>query len=180
MKHFALFLLIALFAGSASANSRDPIRIATGMKPAQQVVAGIVSQALGKAGFRYEFVVIRPDLIGDALKDGKAHVHPAAILSERPGLAERIAAGDVRTLGGLIGNGKDEDIQKLVWPGMKRKWPNAQKLLKRMVLSPEQIADLVRALRGGASAMELSDEWWKANRETWSPWIAASKNWMKP
>ena len=180
MRKLFLALLITLITSGASAKSRDPIRIATGMKPAQQIVALIASRALKKSGFRFEMVSIRPDLLGEALREGKIHVHPAAILSERPGLSDRIEAGDVRALGGLIGNGKDEDIQKLVWPGMKRKWPNAQKLLKRMILPPEEIADLVRGLRGGASAMELSDEWWKANRKTWSPWIAASKNWMKP
>ncbi|MEL7153913.1 MAG: glycine betaine ABC transporter substrate-binding protein [Pseudomonadota bacterium] len=180
MRTVVLALLIALIAGSASAKSRDPIRIATGMKPAQQIVALIASRALKKSGFRFEMVSIRPDLLGEALTNGNVHVLPAAILSERPGLSDRIAADEVRALGGLIGNGRDEDIQKLVWPGMKRKWPNAQKMLKRMVLRPEVIADLVRGLRSGASAEDVAATWWKANKKTWSPWIAASKNWMKP
>ena len=175
----ALLLIVSTVPG-VSAKSRDPIHIATGIKPAQQVVAEIVSLALKKSGFRSEKVVIPPHGLGTALADGSVHMHPSAILSERPGLGDLIASGKVRTLGGLIGNGRDEDIQKLVWPGMKRKWPNAQKMLKRMVLTPAQIADLLRAMQSGTAAADVAAAWWKENPKVWSPWIAASKNWMKP
>ncbi len=63
---------------------------------------------------------------------------------------------------------------------MKQKWPDAQKMLKRMVLSDAKLAKITALVVGGATPDDAVQAWWKANKKTWSPWIAASKNWMKP
>ena len=173
-------LLSLSIAGAVSAKSRDPIQITEGVSPAQQVVSMLVVRALKKSGFKYELVDAAKHSALDALANGKLHAHPAAIVGDHPELRERVSAKEVRSLGGLHGNGQDEDILKLVWPGMKKKWPYAQKMLKRLVLRPEQIADLVGAVKDGASPEEAAADWWKANPKVWKPWIAASKNWMKP
>ena len=173
-------LIAVLICGAASAKSRDPIRVVEGVTPAQQVVSALVVRALKKSGFKFELVGVPEVGLLEGLATGKVHAHPAAIVAEHPGARDRVAAKEVRSLGGLIGNGQDEEILKLVWPGMKKKWPNAQKMLKRMVLPPEQIADLVGAVKDGASAKDVAKDWWKANRRVWSAWVAASKNWMKP
>ena len=69
---------------------------------------------------------------------------------------------------------------KIVATSMKKKWPDAQKMLKRMVLSDAKLAEITNLVDGGLTPDDAVKAWWKTNKKTWSPWIAASKNWMKP
>lgn len=86
----------------------------------------------------------------------------------------------VRSLGGRVGNKRDERVLKIVATSMKKKWPDAQKMLKRMVLSDAKLAEITNLVDGGLTPDDAVKAWWKTNKKTWSPWIAASKNWMKP
>ena len=63
---------------------------------------------------------------------------------------------------------------------MKKRWPDAQKMLKRMVIPADDLAAISDQLAAGQDAEAVADGWWKANNKAWKPWIAASKNWMKP
>ena len=103
-----------------------------------------------------------------------------AIAVELSGLPGAVEARTVRSLGGITANDPDEEMLKLVWPGMKKRWPDAQKMLKRMVIPADDIAAISDQLAGGEGADAVADAWWKANKKAWKPWIAASKNWMKP
>ena len=174
-----LAMILGLF-GSAEANSRKPIRMAEGESAVQQVVLHLAIRALKKSGLKTEtHTVEAPDLIG-ALAEGRVNAHPTAVAAELPGLPGAIEAKTVRSLGGITANSPDEEMLKLVWPGMKKRWPDAQKMLKRMVIPADDLAAISDQLAAGQDAEAVADGWWKANKKAWKPWIAASKNWMKP
>ena len=177
------FLLIAFLAlavaAPADARSRDPIRFAEGQSAAQKVVIPLAHHALKKAGFKTEVVPVPDDLVA-ALADGRVHAHPAVIVADQPALAMAIDVRSVRSLGGLEGNRPDEAVMKIVWPGMKKKWADAQKMLKRMVLPAADVTAMAAEVEAGTTPEDVANAWWKANKKRWSPWIAASKNWMKP
>lgn len=172
-------LSFALF-NAASAKSRDPIRIAMGQDAGQKVVAQIVARALKRSGFKSEFVDLPVTGMVDAIRDGAIHAHPAAFFAKHPALAQSIEDREVRSLGGLANNRKQDEVLKLVWPGMKKKWPNAQKMLKRMIVLDADVAEMSEAVEAGEAPEAVAKAWWKANPKSWKPWIAASKNWMKP
>ena len=176
-----LVLLMVLGAfGTADAKSKKPIHMVQGEDAVQQVVTHIAIRALGKAGFKTEIrAVARPDLIG-GLVEGDVHAHPTAFAAAYPGLMGAIQDKTIRSLGGVSTNSPDEDMLKLVWPGMKKRWPDAQKLLKRMVITVEDLAAFSEQLAAGEGPEDVAGAWWGANKKSWKPWIAASKNWMKP
>lgn len=160
------------------AKSKDPIRLAAGDDLDSQVMATLAAKALRKSGFKVELIELAADQAAEALVSGALHAHPNLVRSS--GLDMAIADKAVRSLGGRVGNKRDEPVLKVVAITMKLKWPDAQKMLKRMVLSDEMLASITAEVTGGASPDEAVAAWWKANKKTWSPWIAASKNWMKP
>lgn len=161
-----------------SAKSKDPIRLALGQDIDSRVMAALASKALRKSGFKVVIVDIPDDHSVEALIAGALHAHPNLTRSRI--LEEAIADKAVRSLGGRVGNNADEPVMKIVAMSMKKKWPDAQKMLKRMVLSNARLADITALVKGGASPEDAVKAWWKTNKKTWSPWVAASKNWMKP
>lgn len=177
-----LFLASLAAMGAAptaiAAKSKAPIRLALGQDIDSRVIAALASKALRKSGFKVEVVDIPDDQSIEALISGALHAHPN--LARSRVLEEAIADKAVRSLGGRVGNKADEPVMKVVATSMKKKWPDAQKMLKRMVLSDAKLADITALVKGGASPEDAVTAWWKTNKKTWSPWIAASKNWMKP
>ncbi len=160
------------------AKSKDPIRLALGRDTESQVMSALAARALRKSGFKVEIVNIADDQAVQALTAGDMHAHPN--LARFDGLAAAIESKTVRSLGGRIGNKPGEAVLKVVALSMKKKWPDAQKMLKRMVLSDAKLAEIAAVVAGGATPEDAVNAWWKTNKKTWSPWIAASKNWMKP
>ena len=174
-----LALVLGVF-GAAEANSRKPIRMVEGEGDVQQVVLHLAIRALRKSGFKIETqTVAQADMIG-ALAEGRVHAHPTVIAAAHPGLVGAIDTKAVRSLGGISSNNPDEAMLKLVWPGMKKRWPDAQKMLKRMVIPTGDLAAFSDQLAAGQGAEAVATDWWKANKKAWKPWVAASKNWMKP
>lgn len=175
------FIAVALAAAAPKilwAKSKDSIRLAAGNDLDSQVMAALAAKALRKSGFKVELVEIAADQAAEALVGGALHAHPNLLRSAR--LDTAIADKTVRSLGGRVANKRDEPVLKVVAVAMKRKWPDAQKMLKRMVLSDAKLASIAAGVTDGASPDEAVAIWWKTNKKTWSPWIAASKNWMKP
>ena len=177
----AWIALALLQFGAAEAKSKKPIRLVEGQTVSQQVVSTIAVRALKKAGFKSELVTMPDAEAPAALTGGSAHVH----LSMPNGgagssLAEMLAEDRVLLLGGLRGNKPDEPVLKVVSLSLKKRWPYAQKMLKRMVLKPEVILSLAAEVEAGKPVDDAVADWWKANRKIWKPWVAASTNWMKP
>lgn len=175
------FIAIAAAAAIPSpiwAKSKDPIRLALGQDTDSQVMSALATKALQKSGFKVEIVDITNDQAVEALTNGGMHAHPN--LARSSALDAAIADKTIRSLGGRVGNQSDEPVLKVVSTSMKKKWPDAQKMLKRMVLSDAKLADITATVDGGATPEDAVNAWWKTNKKTWSPWIAASKNWMKP
>ncbi len=158
--------------------SKDPIRLALGRGTDSQVMSALAAKALQKSGFKVEMVDIADDQAVEAFTTGALHVHPNLARSDP--LDAAIASKIVRSLGGRVGNKTNEPVMKVVTISMKQKWPDAQKMLKRMVLSDAKLAEMTAVVDGGVTPEDAVKAWWKINKKTWSPWIAASKNWMKP
>lgn len=175
---FFAITLAAAIPSRLVAKSKDPIRLALGRDTDSQVMSALAAKALRKSGFKVEIVDIDADQAVDALMKGGLHAHPN--LARSTVLDAAIAEKTVRSLGGRVGNKSDEPVLKVVATSMKKRWPDAQKMLKRMVLSDAKLAEITAAVDSGASPDDAVTAWWKANKKTWSPWIAASKNWMKP
>ena len=180
LRMFLAVCLLAFSLTTADAKSRDPIRFAEGQTIEQQIVNAIARRALAKAGFKSDVFPLERESLLQGLIDGTVHAHPAVLVAHHPSLGTAIEEKAVRSLGGLARNAADEDILKLVRPGMKRKWPDAQKLLKRMILSPAQLMAVKDKIDAGSTVEEAVQIWWRSNARVWKPWIAASKNWMKP
>lgn len=159
------------------AKSRAPIKLVGGETAEQQIVTAIATRALKKSGFKVELVSPEGALSG--LTSSGAHVH-LTLPVESTGLAEAIETRTVISLGGLSANKPDEPLMKIVSPSLKKKWPYAQKMFKRMVLKPDVVETLVAQTADGTAVADVVAEWWTANKKTWKPWIAASTNWMKP
>lgn len=180
LARLCMVLAIALLPLGVSAKSKAPIRLAEGPSVSQKVVAAIAARALTLSGFKHEIVPLEDlDAVG-ALTDGVVHVHPSLPRDAAPDLGEALKAGTLTLLGGLESNDRDGAVLKVVSRRMKSKWPYAQKMLKRMVLSPDVVAGLVEDVEAGQSVDDAAAAWMKANRKIWKPWIAASRNWMKP
>ena len=162
----------------AEAKSKKPIRLIEGVTIEQQVVTAIAARALRKAGFKYELVAGSDAEALSALLDTGAHVHLSMPATEQ--LGDALGNSRVLSLGGLADNDPSAAVLKIVGKGMKKKWPYAQKLLKRMILSDQDLAVPVAQAKDGTPIKDAAANWFKANPKIWKPWIAASKNWMKP
>ncbi len=171
-------LTISLLPLSAAANSKKPIRLVEGTTVEQRISSTIASKALTKAGFKFELVPIADGEAIAAVVDGSVHAHLAMPNSDA--LSNAIETKEVRSLGGLANNARKAPVLKIVSSGMKKKWPDAQKMFKRMILTPELLGGLVSVASSGATIDDVVSVWWKENSKVWNPWIAASKNWMKP
>ena len=171
-------LVIACLPFGVQAKSKEPIRLVAGTSVEQQIVTTIAARALRKAGFKYELVEFADPAALTALQEGGAHAH--LTMPSTGALPDVLAAGGIVSLGGLGDNDPTAPVLKIVAKGMKKKWPYAQKLLKRMVLTPEELSALVGAVEGGTPMDQVAANWFKDNPKVWKPWIAAAKNWMKP
>lgn len=180
LARLCVFVAIALLPLGVAAKSKAPIVLGEGPEISQQIVASITARALEKAGFKYEIVRIDDAAVVAALTSNALHAHLSLPEETATGLSAAAETRALTLLGGLKGNQMDEPVLKVVSPGMKRKWPYAQKMMKRMVLAPEIVAGLVREVETGRSVDDVAGTWMTANKKTWTPWIAASKNWMKP
>lgn len=180
---FAVFRLIfvatlILQPLSAGAKSNKPIRLIEGSTVEQQFVSAIAARALTKAGFKFEMVAIDEMEALEALMSGAAHAHFS--MRDSGDLEVSIKNGHVRSLGGLADNGRDSVVLKIVAATMKKRWPDAQKLFTRMVFTPETLSAPVAEVHAGKPLAAVTAAWFTANSKIWNPWIAASKNWMKP
>lgn len=176
---FAALLIAIAALGSAEAKSRAPIKLIAGATPEQQIIVAIATRALKKSGFKFQLIDADGDAALSALTGGGAHAH-LTMPSHVPGLPSAIETRTVISLGGLAANKPDEPLMKIVSPSLKKKWPYAQKMFKRMVLKPDLVAALAAQANDGTPVNDVAATWWKTNKKTWKPWIAASKNWMKP
>ena len=50
----------------------------------------------------------------------------------------------------------------------------------RSLTADEIVAALAAKIDAGEAPDAVIKAWWRANHDAWSPWVAASKNWMKP
>jgi ABC-type proline/glycine betaine transport system substrate-binding protein len=175
---FLATTLAAALPSTLWAKSNDPIRLALGQDANSQVMSALTAKALRKSGFKVEIADIADELAAEALMTGGLHAHPN--LTRSAALDTAIADKTVRSLGGRVGNKRDEPVLKVVAIAMKQKWPDAQKMMKRMVLSDAKLAEITTLVDGGSTPDDAVKAWWKTNKKTWSPWIVASKNWMKP
>jgi len=63
-------------------------------------------------------------------------------------------------------------VLKVVWPGMKDKWPAAYRLLKNLQVTNESQEPLMKAIDvGGRDLLEVVHEWIDAHKSQWQPWI---------
>jgi ABC-type proline/glycine betaine transport system substrate-binding protein len=166
----------------ASAKSRDPIRIGVGPQTRQQIMAHIAGQALQRAGFKVEFVEMTGASPVALIAAGDAHFDPEfRVETARAAYTQALAEEKISSLGGLAGNGFDEPEQKIIWAGMNRKWPNAEKMLKTMIFSADELGALARSVDDDGQARDaVVSSWMKQNKSVWKRWISASTNWMKP
>ena len=180
MKQLIRILVAALLLMpvGAGAKSKKPILMVEGVTIEQQLVTAIAARALKKAGFKHQLVGVPDAEALAALLGGDAHVHLSMPVSDD--LRTAVEGAQLRSLGGLADNDPAVGVLKIVGKGVKKKWPYAQKLLKRMILSPETLSVPVAEVQAGTPVTEAAATWFKANPKIWKPWIAASKNWMKP
>ncbi len=186
--YFALLCVCFLLplTDSTLAKSRDPIRVGLNNQTSQQVLAHIARRALVKAGFKVEFIQmgVGPNSTArvEMIASGLAHFQPVfAVADAEDDLAKALADKRIFSLGGLRSNGKDEPTLKIVWAGMRKKWPFAEKMLKTMIFPSEELDRMAQAVDTGNSTMDqVVDDWIKNNQPTWKRWVSASRNWMKP
>ncbi len=68
------------------------------------------------------------------------------------------------------------DILKIVWPGMKDKWPKAHKMLSAFQISLEQDLAIVKAVDiDGVSQEEVVEKWLADNEALWGAWIGQAE-----
>ncbi len=70
------------------------------------------------------------------------------------------------------GNPADGYLKKAAWDGMKKKWPKAYKVLKKISFTNPQIAEMARLV--DVDEMEPEDAaaaWLKKNEATWKKWL---------
>lgn len=175
----ALVLVVALLSGPALAKSKVPIKIAVTEEMQQEVMARITGAALQKAGFKVEFVETGRAEVIESLSTAKVHLQPRYLLRKDAAYGIALEERTINKLGGLAGNRRDDPVQKLVWGGMKRKWPDARKMLKTMIFPAEELEAL--AARAETEGVDpVVDQWMKDHRKRWKRWVTASTNWMKP
>ncbi len=165
----------------AQGKSKDPIRVGLGEQTRQKVAAHVFARTLKRAGFRYEFVEFGGSQI-EMIASGAAHVSPAFFVAkEREALEQAIAGKKIISLGGLRGNGAGEPEMKIIWAGMRQKWPYAERMLKTMIMPPNDIEGLTKTIDAGDMTIDQAvDGWMKDNPGKWKRWLSASTNWMKP
>ncbi|MGI9425135.1 MAG: hypothetical protein ACR2PA_18205 [Hyphomicrobiaceae bacterium] len=186
IRHAALFALVTVCSvllanRSVLSGSNEPIRIVLASKTSQNVIAHIVGQALIEAGFRFELVKVAKMKI-TLISSGAAHFDPLFdVPKAREALDRAIHEEKVYSLGGLQANGPDEPQLKVIWVGVRNKWPNAEKLFKRMIMPIDELNAIARSIDAGDVPLEKAvDTWMAENSSTWKSWISASRNWMKP
>jgi len=65
-----------------------------------------------------------------------------------------------------------DDVQKLVWPGLKDQSPKGYQLLKNFTITNAQQNEMVFAVsEGGKTANQAATEWLAANEDIWKAWI---------
>ena len=66
-------------------------------------------------------------------------------------------------------------VEKVVWSGMKDKWPAAYEILKAFQMNTEeQQAMMLRVSDKGEAMDVVSDEWVANNEAVWKPWVDAA------
>jgi ABC-type proline/glycine betaine transport system substrate-binding protein len=122
-----------------------------------------------------------------ALSTGDVHVdlsfgaESARPSGDRTSLDQALQDKRVRSLRGRANNSREAEVQKVMWYGARKKWPNTEKLLKRMIMSDEALSTLTSQVATDVhSVASVAGTWWRENKKLWSPWTAAAKNWMKP
>ncbi len=66
-------------------------------------------------------------------------------------------------------------ILKVVWPGMKEKWPAAYKLIQELKFgNDEDIALSYSIESGGKKLDDVADQWIAEHEAVWKAWIAAA------
>ncbi len=181
-KLLVLSMLVTFVAFTpATAKSKDPIRIGVSDQTRHVIVARIIARTLSKAGFKSKFVTLSKTPL-DMLVSGAAHVNMAfAPAGFEDAFDQALAEREIYSLGGLKTNAADEAELKVIWSGVRRKWPNAEKMLKTIILKPEDFERMAMAIDAGDVTMEQTvKDWMLANKPAWKRWLTAAKNWMKP
>lgn len=63
-------------------------------------------------------------------------------------------------------------IKKMIWSGMKDKWPAAYRLLQNYTLTNEDQNPMMKAIDvDGRDLVEVVSEWVEANQARWRPWV---------
>lgn len=180
---FALLcaVLLQFSAFTAHGKSRDPIIVGMSDEPSQQIMAHIVSRVLKRAGFNSEIV----ELAGtnaDVIASGSAHFNPSFVVAD-DAAALKLAIEDNRviSLGGLEANDQSEPRLKIIWAGLRKKWPYAEKMLKTMTVPHKDLEELAQSVDAENMTVEqVAAGWMKINQSKWKRWLSASTNWMKP
>jgi len=174
-------LMTSIAMSPVSAKSKDPIRIGVSDQTRHQIVAHIIARTLSKAGFKSQFATLGDSQL-DMLVSGAAHVNMAfSPAGSKVAFDRALAEKEIYSLGGLETNAADEAELKVIWSGVRRKWPNAEKMLKTIILKADDFEQISTSIDTGNVTLEQSvDKWMLANRPAWKRWLTAAKNWMKP
>lgn len=66
-------------------------------------------------------------------------------------------------------------ILKVVWPGMKEKWPAAHRLMQAFKFGNEEDIALSYSIESGRKKLDdVADEWIAEHKAVWESWIAAA------
>ena len=186
--HAALVCMCVLLApgDGALAKSRDPIKVVIDDRTSQQVMAQIAGRALVTAGYKVAFIALGAETGAagqiEMMASGSVHFQPVFTVADAENdLARARADKRIVSLGGLSSNRADAPVLKIIWAGMKKKWPGAQKMLKTMIFPWQDLDRMARVVDAGQSTMDdVVSDWMNSNKPTWKRWITASKNWMTP
>ena len=184
--HAVLVCIVVLLApgNDALAKSRAPIKVVMNDQTGQRIMAQIAGRALVIAGYKVEFVELDADAAGqiEMMASGAVHFQPIFMVADaEQDLARARADKRIVSLGGLGGNRADDPALKIIWAGMKKKWPGAEKMLKTMIFPWQELDRMAQVVDAGNSTMDdVVSDWMNNNKPTWKRWITASKNWMTP
>lgn len=68
------------------------------------------------------------------------------------------------------------DIVKVVWPGMKEKWPAAYKLIQAFKIGNKEDMELSYEIESkGQKVEDVADRWIAEHQAVWQPWIEAAQ-----
>ncbi|MCH7659813.1 MAG: hypothetical protein IH933_04285 [Euryarchaeota archaeon] len=63
-------------------------------------------------------------------------------------------------------------IKKMIWSGMKDKWPAAYRLLQNYTLTNDDQNPMMKAIDvDGRDLVEVVQEWLDENEARWKPWV---------